>query len=48
MNKFDWAHGFLCDFDLATGFSKSAVTTKRSLSQMKNMFYDTGAAEKNP
>lgn len=46
MNKFDWAHGFLCDFDLATGFSKSAVTTKRSLSQMKNMFYDTGAAEK--
>ena len=46
MNKFDWDSSFLVDFDLKTGFSKTAETTKRSLSQMKNMFQDTEAAEK--
>ena len=43
MKDFDWGHGFLCDFDLNTGFSTKAVTTKRYLSQMENMFYDTNA-----
>ena len=46
MNDFDWTHGFLCDFDLKTGLSKKAATTKRHLSQMQNMFYDTEAAKK--
>lgn len=45
MNNFDWTHGFLCDFDLVTGFSKNAVTTKRYLSQMKNMFFDEKAVQ---
>ena len=46
MNRFDWDHTFYVDFDLESGFSKKAETTKRYLSQMKNMFYDTEAAEK--
>ena len=46
MNKFDWDRSFLVDFDLKTGFSKTAETTKRSLSQMKNMFRDKEAVEK--
>ena len=46
MNHFDWDHTFYVDFDLESGFSKKAETTKRYLSQMKNMFYDTEAAEK--
>ena len=46
MNHFDWDHSFLTDFDLQTGFSKKAETTKRYLSQMKDMYYDVQAAEK--
>lgn len=46
MNSFDWDHTFALDFDLKDGFSKNAETTKRYLSQMKNMFYDTEAVEK--
>ena len=46
MNQFDWDHSFLVDFDVKTGFSKKAETTKRYLSQMKDMFYDTEAANK--
>ena len=46
MNRFDWDHTFYVDFDLESGFSKKAETTKRYLSQMKNMFADTEAAEK--
>lgn len=45
MNNFDWDHSFVLDFDLENGFSKNATTTKRYLSQMKNMYYDTAAAE---
>ncbi len=45
MNDFNWDSSFLVDFDLTTGFSKKAETTKRHLSQMKNMFADVSAAE---
>lgn len=44
MNDFNWNTSFLVDFDLETGFSKCAVTTKRTLSQMKDMFCDVNAA----
>lgn len=46
MNQFNWDSSFLVDFDLKTGFSKTAETTKRYLSQMKDMYCDTEAAEK--
>lgn len=46
MNNFNWDTSFLVDFDLTTGFSNSAQTTKRYLSQMKNMFCDTTTTEK--
>ncbi|MEZ3487861.1 MAG: glucose-6-phosphate isomerase, partial [Lachnospiraceae bacterium] len=45
MNQFNWDTSFAVDFNLQNGFSKTAKTTKRSLSQMKEMFYDTDAAE---
>lgn len=45
MNNFNWDSSFLVDFDVATGFSKTAVTTKRHLSQMSGMFYDQQAAK---
>lgn len=44
MNNFNWDKSFLVDFDIKTGFSKTAETTKRYLSQMKDMFCDTQAA----
>ena len=43
MNNFNWDSSFLVDFDLTTGFSKKAKTTKRYLSQMKNMFCNRDA-----
>lgn len=46
MNKFNWDKSFLVDFNLQTGMSQSAETTKRVLSQMKDMFCDTAAADK--
>lgn len=46
MNNFNWDTSFLVDFDLHTGASKTAEVTKRYLSQMKDMFSDTKAAEK--
>jgi Thermophilic glucose-6-phosphate isomerase and related metalloenzymes len=46
MNNFNWDTSFLVDFDLATGRSTSAETTKRTLSQMKDMFLDVDAADK--
>lgn len=46
MNRFNWNKSFLIDFDLETGFSKSAETTKRYLGQMAGMYYDTDAAQK--
>ena len=53
MNNFNWDSSFLVDFDLTTGFSKKAETTKRYLSQMKNMFcnrdaYDRMLADGDP
>ncbi|MCM1134109.1 MAG: glucose-6-phosphate isomerase [Clostridium sp.] len=46
MNSFNWDTGFMLDFNLATGFSTGAKTTKRYLSQMADMFYDREAAQK--
>ena len=46
MNYFNWDSSFSVDFDLLNGFSKTAESTKRYLSQMKNMYLDTEAAEK--
>ena len=46
MNNFNWNNSFLVDFDLTTGFSNTAETTKRTLSQMKEMFFDSTAATK--
>ena len=45
MNNFDWEHVFALDFDLISGLSQQAETTKRRLSQMKGMFYDQTAYE---
>lgn len=44
MNCFNWDTSFLVDFDLKDGFSKTAQTTKRHLSQMKDMFCDRKTA----
>ena len=41
MNQFNWDTSFFVDFDLKSGISKKAETTKRYLSQMKDMYYDT-------
>ena len=46
MNNFNWDTSFLVDFDLATGRSNTAETTKRTLSQMSDMFLDVDAANK--
>lgn len=45
MNQFDWDRGFPLDFDLKTGRSKTARTTKRYLSQMKGMYFDSDAVK---
>ena len=41
--SFDWTKGFTVDFDLNTGLSKTAASTKRRLSQMKGMYLDSAA-----
>ena len=46
MNHFNWDQSFVVDFDLETGLSQAAVTTKRYLSNMKTIFADQEAAEK--
>jgi len=43
--KFDWIKGFLVDYDLNTGLSKNAESTKRYLSNMKGMYADDAALE---
>ena len=43
--KFDWVRGFTVDFDLKTGISKTAVSTKRYLSNMRGMVADEAALE---
>ena len=40
---FDWVRGFTLDFALTGGLSQKAVSTKRTLSQMKGMYADTAA-----
>ncbi|MDR2740156.1 MAG: cupin domain-containing protein [Treponema sp.] len=42
----DWKRGFTLDFALYGGYSKGAISTKRSLSQMKGMFADAAAYER--
>ena len=44
-NHFDWERSFLLDFSLRDGSSKGAQATKRTLSQMKEMYCDTAAAD---
>lgn len=46
MGNFNWEQGFAMDFNLKSGFSGKAATTKRYLSDMKDFFYDSEAAEK--
>lgn len=43
---FDYEKGFHVDFDFITGLSKTAISTKRYLSNMKGMYFDTQAYEK--
>ncbi len=45
MNSYNFDTSFLIDFDLRTGISKSAESTKRYLSHMKKMFLDEKRAE---
>ena len=45
MSNLDWARGFCLDFALDNGLSKGAASTKRKLSQMKEMYYDAEKAE---
>jgi len=42
--EYDWTRGFLLDFALDTGASRGAVSTKRRLSQMQDMYRDAEAA----
>ncbi|MEG1524693.1 MAG: glucose-6-phosphate isomerase family protein [Clostridia bacterium] len=42
---FDYTKGFICPFDMVTGLSTQAVSTKRHLSQMRGMFSDDKAYE---
>jgi len=46
MNNFNWDKSFLVDFDLENGLSKDAVTTKRYLSNMKDVFADQAETRK--
>ncbi len=46
MNNFNWDKSFLVDFDLESGLSKTATTTKRYLSNMKKVFADQKEVEK--
>jgi glucose-6-phosphate isomerase len=43
---YDWERGFTLDFDLLSGLSKTAVSTKRHLSQMKGIFSDGAAFDR--
>lgn len=44
MNNFNWDTSFSVDFDLENGFSSTAKTTKRFLSQMQEMYCDASSA----
>lgn len=45
MQNFDWAKGFCLDFSLLSGLSQGAASTRRYLSQMKDMYADRQAAQ---
>lgn len=45
LNPIDFIRGCVVDFDLSTGLSKTVVTDKRYLSQMKDMFWDEAACQ---
>ncbi len=45
-DKFNWLQGFIIDFDLKTGLSKSgAESSKRNVSSMRGMYADEAATE---
>lgn len=44
MNNFNWDSSFTVDFNLIDGLSKTARSTKRTLSQMKEAYNDQEAA----
>ena len=45
-DQFNWAQGFIVDYDLKTGMSKSgAVTSKRRVSNMRGVYADEAATE---
>ncbi len=45
-DKFNWLQGFVIDFDLTTGLSKSgAESSKRFVSSMRGMYADEAATE---
>ena len=45
-DKFNWLQGFIIDFDLKTGLSKSgAESSKRYVSSMRGMYADEAATE---
>ena len=46
MNSFDFTLPFQVDFNLISGLSSTAVSTKRMLSDMRGMFCDDDAYEK--
>ena len=46
MSKYDWDKGFTVDFSLLNGLSRTGESTKRKLSQMKDMYVDSDAAQK--
>ena len=41
--NYNWQKGFTLDFDLKTGLSRAAKSTKRLLSQMQGMYMDDAA-----
>jgi len=42
---FDWEKGFTVDFDLKTGLSETAKSSKRTVSSMRGMYADDAATE---
>jgi len=43
---FDWEKGFIVDFDLQTGLSDTAQSSRRTVSSMRGMYADAAAEEK--
>jgi len=42
---FDWEKGFIVDFDLQTGLSDTAQSSRRTVSSMRGMYADDAATE---